>query len=927
ALALCKLSVILFAGLVVFAMSPVRLSGQTTVTLEGRIVGKYTGPIAQAQISVVELTTGVSRQALSRATGEFRILGLNPGRYAVTVSAAGYQPQSRTVDITVGQRVSDTFQLEPGVATLEPIEVRSPRTRSVEIQRTSVSAPVLEQEIQHLPLNTRNVMDLAALAPGIRSFRPSSGPALPAAGALRSWRFINLYLDGVELKNLFDGNLVGWPQSGSPLPAEALKEFRVYLNPYDPQYARAAAYTISAETQRGTNELHGSAFGFFQNNNFVAASSAQQLLPDSTRNDFERQQVGFNLRGPIVKNRLFYATSYELSNARELIEVVPGRPAFDPGFWDRYAGIFSAPERNHTGMLRLTYARDAANTFDAIWSTRHLASESNFGRMVSHDAAGRVKESVNTINLRHRWLPSARLLNELSLQFVGWSHAGRPLSPGPAHSYPTLQIGRPQSHYQVDEKHFRLVNRLTVDDTRGTHLVKAGVEIERVAAAHNNRMHGTGTFVFNSETDSLPARAMIGVGFYHPESNRDARVELAGWVTGAYISDEWRPLPGLILNLGPLYDAEINTLNNHFTEPWIADPELSARPELERYLNRSNRKNDLDNLAPRVSLSWDVRNNARTFLRAGLGVTYDRVLSFFAFEERRTASWRTYTVNRPRTTDPDVLRQLVRSGSVTARPSFTVVDLDIEAPQNRQWSIGAGHHFNSVLAFNLDYVRQDMRHLFAQLNLNAQGALSSRYGNIGAWDDFARARYQALLAQVTYKPDPDMRLALAYTLADAKADWDVTNFAVPLAQADQFYVMQRISGDERHRFVLSGLAALPHGFRLSTIATVASPRPYRATDSTDVNRNDFREDDWIDGKRYLVPENKWENWYRNVDVRLTYQIPLFRSVRLSAVAEGFNIFNTVNHSDYSGIARTSNFRQPINVFATRQFQLGMRAAF
>jgi hypothetical protein len=786
---------------------------------------------------------------------------------------------------------------------------------------------VLEQEIQHLPLNTRNVMDLAALAPGIRSFRPSSGPSLPAAGALRSLRFINLYLDGVELKNLFDGNLVGWPHIGSPLPTEALKEFRVYLNPYDPAYARAAAYTISAETQRGTNDTQGSAFGFFQNNNFVASSEAQHLLPDSTRNDFERQQVGFNLRGPIVKNRLFYATSYELSNARRLIEVVPGRPAFDPDFWDRYAGIFSAPERNHTGLLRLTYAPGGASTWDAIWSTRHLANESNFGRMVSHDAAVRLEQTVNTINLRHRWLPSARLLNELSLQFVGWSYAGRKVVPGPEFRYPTLQIGRRTSGFEIDEKHFRLVNRLTLDNVHGSHLLKGGVEIERVAAAHANPLNGTGAFEFNSETDSLPVRAFIGVGFHHPESNRDARVELAGWVTGAYISDEWRPLPGLTLNLGLRYDAEINTLNNDFTVPWAADPELSARPELERYLNRGNRKNDLDNLAPRISFSWDVRNNARTFLRGGVGITYDRVIGFFAFEERRTASWRTYTFNRPGTTDPGALRQLVSSGSVTARPSFTVVDLDIEAPQNRQWSIGAGHQFNSVLKFNLDYVRQEMRHLFASLNLNAQGALSSRYGDIQAWDDFARARHQALLAQVTYQPDPDRRLTLAYTLADAKADWDSTNIAVPLALAGQFYVMQRTIGDERHRFVLSGLAALPHGFRLSTIATVASPRPYRAIAGSDVNRNGLLDDDWIGDKRYLVPENKWENWYRNLDVRLTYHIPLFRSVQLSAVAEGFNIFNTVNHSDYSGNATTSNFRQPINVFATRQFQLGMRAAF
>ena len=215
----------------------------------------------------------------------------------------------------------------------------------------------------------------------------------------------------------------------------------------------------------------------------------------------------------------------------------------------------------------------------------------------------------------------------------------------------------------------------------------------------------------------------------------------------------------------------------------------------------------------------------------------------------------------------------------------------------------------------------------------ARRVLSPAYGNIVAWGDFARARYRALATSLSYGADTDRRVNLAYTVASAKADWDVENVAVPAAHASQFYVMQRISGDERHRVVLSGIWALPFGLAVSTIATAASPRPYRARIGEDVNENNFVQDDWIDGKRYRVPENAWRSWYRVVDVRLTKAIDLGRAGRLLVIAEGFNVFNTENYAGYFGVQKSAtgaprpDFGSPSGIFATRQVQLGSRLEF
>src|SRR5438552_14729986 len=152
-------------------------------------------------------------------------------------------------------------------------------------------------------LLAQNTVNLAAVVPGVQTFAPTSGRSLPASGPLPGLRFWNFYLDGAEWKSFFNGNLVGIPQTGSPLPQEAMREFRVHLNPYDAEYTRGASYVISAVTQRGTNEFHGSIFSYGQTNALRALDLSQREYlaahPTLSIPDYGRAHFGFNLRGPI----------------------------------------------------------------------------------------------------------------------------------------------------------------------------------------------------------------------------------------------------------------------------------------------------------------------------------------------------------------------------------------------------------------------------------------------------------------------------------------------------------------------------------------------------------------------------------------------------------------------------------------------------
>jgi carboxypeptidase family protein len=930
----------LLAAIAVAIVVPGVTHAQLTITLEGSVRNTTGEPIVGAIVAVTNPATNERRGVNTNYMGRFRVLGLGPGRYEVVVRAISYEPETQMVELLLGQRANLVFDLQPSATQLAAVSVSADRMTTVEVQRTSVSAPVVQQMIEQLPTIDRNIMTLAAVTPGVKGFAPQAGRALPSAGAMPELRFNNFYLDGVELKSLFNGNLVGIPQTGAPLPQEAIQEFRVFINPYDAEYSHAGAYVISAESNRGTNETRGAIFGFLQDKSMVARTDFQ-----ATRPDFKRMQIGANLRGPIQRDRLFYAVNYEVTDSDNFIDVVPGRPAANPTIWDPFRGSFKAPNLNHTGFLRGTYTPSERNTIDASWATRFMTGESNFGGIVARDGGIDQSYFINVAQLRHRYLPSPNILNELSLQMVKWHHDEGMLVEREQRTYPSITRGTATFPLELNETHLRLINRLsyTKDNWGGSHLFKVGAEVSRINADQFSPNFQLGSFRYAADTSSQPNQAIIGIGYQDRNGVTDAKAELSGWITGFYLNDEWRPTSTLTLNIGVRYDAEINTINNDFTVPWASDTAITNRAVLANYINRGDRKNDLNNLSPRISFSWDPIGTNRTFIRGGFGVIYDRVASFIGFQERLAATWRSYTIANPSTMDVSVLRGLVIAGTVPSTPNIILVKNKMEAPENRQMSLGIGHQFTDDLAFNADYVHQDVRHLYNRLNPNyRRGAtgprnLTANYGDIVLWDDFGKAKFDAVMVSMNYRR-AQLLTNLSYTLGFYKADYDaVTAPAYPFASS---YNMQRTAGDERHRLVLSEVADFARwgGVQIAAIVTVASPRPYNAFIGQDLNVDNDLTDDFFpsgapDGERTIRPGNEFKNWYRNVDLRVGKSLFTTQGATVRLTAEMFNVFNTDNVAGFFGRQRDAagaliaNFGQANGAFGARRAQVGARLEF
>jgi hypothetical protein len=519
-------------------------------------------------------------------------------------------------------------------------------------------------------------------------------------------------------------------------------------------------------------------------------------------------------------------------------------------------------------------------------------------------------------------------VNELTAHMLRNAQDELPLTPGPTLRYPSLQRGVAAYPQIVSERHVGLSSKSSyaLDGLGGQHLLKAGLELTSIHGAGFVPSNADGFFNFAKDTSTQPQLARIGVGFNDPSSTDDARSSAHRWVTGAWLQDQFQPNESLTLMAGVRFDAEIGGLDQGKHEPWATDTTL-RRIVGDRYLNDGDRKNDLNNFAPRLAASWNIGGAGRTFLRAGYGIMYERIPAFGAFSERLGWEWRVYSIPRPGTTDPGALRRLVLAGGGAAIPNLVLLPDRLETPSSRQWSLGVGRRLSEHTALNVDFLDQHLRDLYVTTRLNVANSagvrpLTNRFGDLLLWGDFGDATYRGVLTSLAFDRAAT-HVTAAYTLS-----WSRSNFGLVMNSdypdsAD--YRMQRTEADERHRLVLSSTTEIPFALQLSAIAVMASPRPFLVIAGPDVNLNGTNTDDWPGGQRTAYRGGS-NNWYRTLDLRLAKSLHVAPGA-LAITAEIFNVLNTANHSEFQGTASLGHFGHAIGDYARRQAQLGARYSF
>lgn len=920
----------------------------TYLTLEGTVKDNEGAALVGASVSLNDVAvSSIVRGGASDNNGRYFVLAISPGTYNIKVSMVGYRTvEKNDVRFIIGQKPTMNFILVPEDIQLSDVVVVGTTNSNFELKRQDVSTAVVAEQIENLPLNSRNIMNLAAIVPGVRTFTETGGRSMPSSGSLPDLRFVNFYVDGVEWKNLFNGNIAGLGQTGSVLPQDGVQEFRFILSPFDAEYTRGGAYIINTITKKGSNQIKANAFMLYRD------KSLNTLQPNETiKPAYNRRQMGLNVSGPIMQDKLFFSLALELNNTDNIYSVSPSRPAYNPGIWDAYAKSYTAPTENSIGVLRLTYVLDEKQNIDYIWSGRVYDAVGFFGGIRDISNAVHSMFHINSHMLKHTYIISSKSFNELSLHYLRWIHNEPAYQDGPMYSYPGLTIGNSGFPIAIYENHYRLINKFTTQ-LSDFHTLKTGIEATMVK--FEPWFPGSLNPRFNFATDSskTPLSASIGVGIFNPTDPNgiDARTDDTGYLIGFYVQDQWNVNEKLTVNLGIRYDAEINTLNNKNKVAWADSTDLQSLVG-SKYLNTGNRKNDFNNIAPRISFTYDLDGNGQTIIRGGAGRSYDRVASYFSYFERRDASWRQYqfnfnSTNNLPTLDPNVLRERIanNTGGNPGAPAMNLLPDKLSNPEIDQLSLGVAHQIDDELGASIDFVYQSMNKIYVSHNANyldksivpaGQRKLSSKYGDIQLWSDSAKANNMLIMTSVNYKTS-SLNLTGSYTFNLANS-WYDGNPAQNRPTNGEFTLF-RSNGEEKHRFVLSALTKLPLGFKFSGIFTLASPRPFDVIDGRDLNKNNSTSDDWPNGERNQLPDmSKIRNWYKMFDLRLSYTLDMnefnLAGPRVEFILDVFNAGNWVNITGFRGTKFdqagniVTNFGQPTGYYLGRQLQLGVRVSY
>jgi len=293
-------------------------------SVRGSIAGVVTDsshqPVTGATVTLTEEATNKKRSAVSDVHGEFLVTALPPGSYQLQVEHAGYRTHRQALTLAVDQEFQVEVPLLAGNRT-DAIEVTATRA-VVKTDSAALGALIENRNITGLPLDGRNFYELTLLAPGVAPAAPGS------AGSVRGDLALNINGAREDSNNfLLDGIYNGDPKLntfGVTPPVDAIQEFEVLTSVYDASFGRNAGGQVNVVLKSGTNNFHGSAYEFFRNGaldaeNFFAPS-------DQPKPQYQRNQFGASLGGPIRKDRTFFFADYEGTRVREGITQVSNVP-------------------------------------------------------------------------------------------------------------------------------------------------------------------------------------------------------------------------------------------------------------------------------------------------------------------------------------------------------------------------------------------------------------------------------------------------------------------------------------------------------------------------------------------------------------------------------------------------------------------------
>jgi Carboxypeptidase regulatory-like domain/TonB dependent receptor-like, beta-barrel len=775
---------LLFAGIAAFAQSD-------TGGVSGVVVDESGGVLQHVEIVAENQQTGARRTVHSSDVGRYHILQLAPGPYRIAARLEGFETGIREgVVVTVGREAGLNLTLKVGAITQETVVVAD--AAQVETISGALSALMDNRSIRELPLNGRDLAQLALLEPGVTPSRRSSDSGGPGAKLVVSGNRpsqVSFVLDGSDINDA-NNNTPG-SAAGVLLGVDTLQEFRVLTNSYNAAFGRSAGGVISAATRSGTNAWHGSLFEFVRNSSFDAKNFFD--APNQPIPPFKRNQFGAIFEGPIHRDKTFFLISYEGLRQRlgltsrtvvpdqdARLGIIPGRERvqIDPSV-PGYLDLIPLPNgRNFgdgTGELILASSQATNENFvTGRIDHRFSGNTSLFGRFAvdsgfvrSPDALALSRADSNSRNqyfttqLTH--LFSERLLNDFRVSYNRSHSDSSNFFLRPVDESLSFFPGAPLGQISVTGlfslgpsrfgPSFSTLNLYQFSDniayTGGIHSIKAGVDYRFVRLPTSRPQSPYGYYQFPSLTNFLQARPQA-VELTLPDSvlERNWRQSM----TAFYLQDDLRISRRLVLNLGLRYERVSTPRERDSLTANLRDPRNDAAPTVgdPLFKNPSNK-----NFAPRAGIAWDPFGDGKTSVRSGFGLFFDPIWTdFYANAANRNPPF--YTLGSIR--NP----VFPNAAGLIGNPNFVLGRLDAltfepRNPYTMQYNFSLQRELSENTVLSLNYVGQRGVHLVRLVDANQalptileDGRKFFPAGSVERNPNFTGIRYKVTDAQSFY---------------------------------------------------------------------------------------------------------------------------------------------------------------------------------